>query len=127
MSLRKKHLFLATLKGHSGPPPPPITLIPIFFEFLDPKIGGGVLGPNPTAADGSVEGGGASHLVPHTYIYVFQFIVALIPKLPRCSLSHSINLFVLLTSPHERIAGYLITQLLEELCHRASPYLELSF
>ena len=41
MSLGKNHLFLATLKGHSGPPPSPITLIPLFFEFLDPKIGGG--------------------------------------------------------------------------------------
>ena len=25
MSLGKKYLFLATLKGHSGPPPSPIT------------------------------------------------------------------------------------------------------
>ena len=30
MSLGKKYLFLATLKGHSGPPPSPITLIPFF-------------------------------------------------------------------------------------------------
>ena len=45
MSLAKKDLFLATLKCHSGPPPSPITLFPLFFEFLHPKIGGGSLTP----------------------------------------------------------------------------------
>ena len=37
MSLGKKYLFLAILKCHSGPPPSPITLIPIFLNFSTPK------------------------------------------------------------------------------------------
>ena len=37
MSLGKKYLFLATLKGHSGPPPSPITLIPLFLNFSTQK------------------------------------------------------------------------------------------
>ena len=41
MSLGKKYLFLATLKGHSDPPPSPMNVKPIFFAILDPKIGGG--------------------------------------------------------------------------------------
>ena len=57
MSLGKKYLFLATLKGHSGPPLSPITLIPLFLNFSTQKQGGEVLGPNPTPASGSVEGG----------------------------------------------------------------------
>ena len=47
MSLGKRYLFLATLKGHSGLPPSLITLIPIFFELLDPKVGGGGPWPQP--------------------------------------------------------------------------------
>ena len=37
MSLGKKYLFLATLKGHSDPPPSPITLIPHFLNFSTQK------------------------------------------------------------------------------------------
>ena len=37
MSLGKKYLFLATLKGHSGPPPSPITLNPVFLNSLTQK------------------------------------------------------------------------------------------
>ena len=69
MSLAKKDLFLATLKCHSGPPPSPITLIPLFFEFLHPKIGGGVPNPNPTPAGGSL-GGGCRVDLCHIYMYV---------------------------------------------------------
>ena len=48
MSLRKKYLFLATLKGHSIPPLSPITLIPLFLSFSTPKKGGGPWSPpNP--------------------------------------------------------------------------------
>ena len=37
MSLGKKYLFFATLKGHSDPPPSPVTLIPIFLNFSTQK------------------------------------------------------------------------------------------
>ena len=37
MSLGKKYLFLATLKGHSGPPPSQITLIPLFLNSSTQK------------------------------------------------------------------------------------------
>ena len=69
MSHAKKDLFLATLKCHSGPPPSPITLIPLFFEFLHPKIGGGgVPNPNPTPAGGSLGGGVTCRLVPYIHV-----------------------------------------------------------
>ena len=58
MSLSRKYLFLATLKGHSDPPPSPIAVKPIFFAFPDPKIGGGVPNPNPNPAGGAPGGGG---------------------------------------------------------------------
>ena len=70
LSLGKEYLFLATLKGHSGPPSSPITLIPVFFEFVDPKLGGGgVLGPNQSPADGAGLGGGACHLMPYILLH----------------------------------------------------------
>ena len=37
MSLGKKYLFLATLKGRTGPPPSPITLIPLLLNFSTQK------------------------------------------------------------------------------------------
>ena len=37
MSLSRKYLFLATLKGHRDPPPSPITVKPIFLRFPTPK------------------------------------------------------------------------------------------
>ena len=67
MSLGKKHLFLGTWKCHSSPPPSPITLIPI---FLDPKIGGGGLWPQPNRGRWvRGGGGGACHLMPYIYYY----------------------------------------------------------
>ena len=66
MSLSKKYLFLATLKGHSDPPPSPITVKPIFFCDSRPKNRGGGADPNQSPAGGSLGGGGP--IVPYIYI-----------------------------------------------------------
>ena len=69
MSLGKKHLFLATLKCHSGPPPSPITLSPIFLNFSTPKWGGEILGPNQTLPGGTLGGGGGTVLLCHILLH----------------------------------------------------------
>ena len=69
MSLRKKYLFLATLKGYSDPPPSPITVKPIFFVISDPKMGGGSLTLIKARPVGLWEGGGGVVRLCHIYIY----------------------------------------------------------
>ena len=67
MSLSKKYIFLATLKGHSDPPPSPITVKPIFFCDSRPKNrGGGGLTPTKARPVGPWGGGGGR--LCHTYI-----------------------------------------------------------
>ena len=70
MSLGKKYLFLATLKGHSGPPPSPVTLIPLFLNFSAKKRGGRSLAPTQPRPVGPWRGGGGgTRLMPYIYYY----------------------------------------------------------